>query len=201
MAAAGLILEALSTDVGFLSRQLNDYAYEVRDLKLLYIMPPEAINQRHGRHALNVRDWSIITLRAIQSSSPRAAAHFFSHLSRFSYVYHLSLRMHTHTHSLGLPRDLEASEISYAFTAIKLWLLLSRRCATKGPISQSQEIHEERSSQDRNAYQVWNELWPPFENLITMSEMDQDDVETLVSTIPIFALVNVTGSGLNVSFI
>lgn len=30
LSAAGLILQAISRDVGFLSRQLNDYAYDVR---------------------------------------------------------------------------------------------------------------------------------------------------------------------------
>lgn len=129
----------------------------------------------------------MLTLRAIQSPSQKTSADFFTHLSRFSYVYHLSLRLHTHT--VGIPKDLEASDISYAFSAIKLWLLLARRCSNDAFVTQSQDLTEGSLSRDRNALQVWNELWPPFENLVTMSEIDPEDVETLVSNTSLEAYV------------
>ncbi|THH07445.1 hypothetical protein EW145_g3377 [Phellinidium pouzarii] len=82
-AACSLVSHAGCNDVGFLTRQLNDYAFE-----------------KHGRHTLTVRVWNILALEALEKSSAekkkrrtsiRAFAHFLVHLQRVTAVSHTVL--------------------------------------------------------------------------------------------------------------
>ncbi|KAI5122947.1 hypothetical protein M0805_006828 [Coniferiporia weirii] len=156
-AACFLVLCAGYNDVGFLSKQLNDYALE-----------------RNGRHALTVRVWNMLALAALENTSAeKTASQLLMHLPNFSVVYHASLR--SHIQSIGLPQDMVASDINQAFIAIKLWLLLARKSSEE---ALSEEIQvakaSNRTPEDRNASLVWNELWPPFEKLVGLSEADAE---------------------------
>ena len=67
-------------------------------------------------------------------------------------------------------QDRAHSDISYAYASIKLWLLLARKAAREHP-----GVDATGALQDGEglaAKMVWNELWPPFEAVITAFETD-----------------------------
>ncbi|KAH8117558.1 hypothetical protein DFH11DRAFT_1504486 [Phellopilus nigrolimitatus] len=158
ISAGSLILCAGGSDVGFLSRHLNEFAYE-----------------RSGRHALAVRAWNVLVLQALQTSfaTDRSAMRLFSHLSTFSAVYHTSLWLHGH--SIGLPQELTTSDVNQAFIALKLWSLLARKCSEEMLADDAIVLSTtDHASENRNILMVWNELWPPFERLVSLSEADAE---------------------------
>lgn len=66
-----------------------------------------------------------------------------------------------------------AADINRAYIAIKLWLLVIHNfdvVAAEGMGEESREIEFERGS-DSFARMIWNELWPPFERIVTLFEV------------------------------
>lgn len=104
----------------------------------------------------------------------KPASQLFENINNFSAIYHISLRAQTQV--IGLPPDMTASDINQAFIAIKLWLLLARKCAEEA-LAIGLDAPQSATgfmTEDRNASLVWNELWPPFERLVTLSEADAE---------------------------
>ncbi len=96
-----------------------------------------------------------------------------THLPTFSLAYHTALRMHVQL--TGIPSDLSASEVNHAFISIKLWLLLAQKCTNAIGTSDPFAEPAERSAGDRSVSMVWNELWPPFERLVSLFEIDLEE--------------------------
>lgn len=122
-----------------------------------------------------MRAWNALALESLQSGAEgKPAVQLFENFASFSATYHISLRAHTLT--LGLSPEMTSSEINQAFIAIKLWLLLSRKCTEEAQAIDNDEMLPLAVYvlEDRNASLVWNELWPPFERLISLSETDAE---------------------------
>ncbi|KAL5490495.1 hypothetical protein ACEPAI_5328 [Sanghuangporus weigelae] len=148
---------------------------ETRNKGLLYRYLGENSHERNGRHSLSVRAWNALALESLQiGTEGNPAIQLFETFSMFSATYHTSLRAHSLT--LGLPPDMTSSEINQAFVAIKLWLLLARKCSEEAQGIDSDAVLStiNYASEDRNASLVWNELWPPFERLVFLSETDAE---------------------------
>lgn len=84
----------------------------------------------------------------------------------------------------GLPPDVSAADVNRAYIAIKLWLLLARKCFEESTVSQIENsavfTKVDNVDEDINTRMVWNELWPPFEKLVTLSESDAEAGEISV---------------------
>ena len=102
-------------------------------------------------------------------------------------AYHISLR--SYSQAMGIPVDLTVSDINQAFVAIKLWLLLARKCSTDNSFEEPEAVvvtttdKNINTSEYRNSIMVWNELWASFERLATLCEVDNDVDEVTVRDI------------------
>ena len=74
------------------------------------------------------------------------------------------------------PTD-KASTINHSYISIKLWLLLGKKLsdAALEPLHASNVL----------AFRFWNELWPPFERLLHVYDVDTISAEVSVSDNPI----------------
>lgn len=68
-------------------------------------------------------------------------------------------------------QDSGAAEINRAYVAIKLWLLVIQTSDTVQGDARDVEINFDKES-DNFAKLIWNELWPPFERIVTSFEAD-----------------------------
>ena len=73
----------------------------------------------------------------------------------------------------GLHPEMSASDVNQAFIAIKLWLLLACKCDTYDEKVTYSPLTD-HTSRDRNVSLVWNELWPSFERLVSLTEVDSE---------------------------
>jgi hypothetical protein len=69
-----------------------------------------------------------------------------------------------HFHPGISPPESSITDINHAFIAIKLWLMLAQI------VSRSDNSDRGDDGGDQWALFVWNELWPPFENLLNILE-------------------------------
>lgn len=75
-----------------------------------------------------------------------------------------------HTFDTSDVQDHAHADISTAYASIKLWLLLARKAACEHPgVDASGALVD---GEGVAAKMVWNELWPPFETVITVFEGD-----------------------------
>lgn len=113
-------------------------------------------------------------LAALQEPSDKWVATLFDNLSAFSFIHYAALRTYL---SSGISRPESAiTDINQAFIAVKLWLMLAQRVSTTlsnagGDVSIEAPLI------------VWNELWPPFESLMSILEIDAQ-ATSLVRTKP-----------------
>lgn len=76
--------------------------------------------------------------------------------------------------------DNAALDLDQAFTAIKLWMMLSRRKPSKNALNHEEDmvlnkgmdLGIEEAVQDNRDRTVWNELWPAFENVLTAAAVE-----------------------------
>ncbi|KAK7020581.1 hypothetical protein R3P38DRAFT_3272569 [Favolaschia claudopus] len=157
LAVARMILQATSYNNSIWGR-LADKA----EASLFCIDRPsiERAMQRSGRPSLAVRSWNVIVLAVLldTSSNQQTVSIMFDFLSAFSMTHHAVLRAYTQT-AVSMAES-ATSDINHAYIAIKLWLLLAHRK------SQTDD------SGNATALTVWNELWPPFEAVISALEAD-----------------------------
>ena len=121
---------------------------------------------------MTVRVWNILALAALSRPDGAASALLFEHFLTFSFAYSQSLSPYQSVQGLDHPdaQDRAHADLSYAYAAIKLWLLLSRKAASGHP-----GVDATGALQDGEglaAKMVWNELWPPFEIVIAAFEID-----------------------------
>ncbi|PIL24081.1 hypothetical protein GSI_13832 [Ganoderma sinense ZZ0214-1] len=125
-----------------------------------------------AKSPITVRVWNVLTLAALSRPSGSSAALLFEHFPIFTLAYCTSLQSYQTVLTLDSSdaQDHAHTDISTAYAAIKLWLLLARKAA-----SEHQSVDASGALQDGEgmaAKMVWNELWPPFETIITAFEGD-----------------------------
>lgn len=98
----------------------------------------------------------------------------FNQLGAFSAVHGAVLRAHVQS---GLV-FLDATDVNYAYIAIKLWLLLAEKKA------------ETEEGENISCIAVWNELWTPFESLVNVLETQVISGQTSVRSTIEFYFIN-----------
>lgn len=125
--------------------------------------------QQSGRSRLrSMRAWNILAITALADGADGSwAIQLFKQLKAFSVTYFNALS--SYTKPSGLVLDMALADINQADVAIKLWLVLAKKF--------------ENSCQFRESVYdtVWNELWPPFEAIIDVLEMETQDSVSSVS--------------------
>ncbi|KAI8998560.1 hypothetical protein BD414DRAFT_519687 [Trametes punicea] len=124
------------------------------------------------KNPTTVRVWDILLIGALSRPSGLAAALLFRHFSAFALSYCTSLHVYNSPAALDSAeaQDRAHADISYAYASIKLWLLLARKASGERPSTDdSAGLHD---GEDLAAKMVWNELWPPFESVISAFEAD-----------------------------
>ncbi|KAH9946036.1 uncharacterized protein BXZ73DRAFT_86240 [Epithele typhae] len=123
--------------------------------------------QNLSKNPMTVRVWNIFALAALSRPTGQAAALLFEHFMVFSLVYNTSLAPYHNSSWPGYDtpdgQDRAHADVSYAYAAIKLWLLLARKAAS---------IRVMQDGEGLAAGIVWNELWPPFEIVLSTFEVD-----------------------------
>lgn len=97
---------------------------------------------------------------ALKYSSKKCAVILLPLLAVFSNIQFNALR--TYVQSDAQNWDYATVNINHAYLAIKLWIMVS--C----------EISAEETEGASTTTRVWNELWPPFENLAFNAEKQND---------------------------
>ena len=126
-----------------------------------------------------VRAWNLVLLAALSSNSTAAAATLFDYFQGFVYVYQRTLSVHQHSNCEGL-QDVVHADVSRAYASIKLWMLLGRKASA---IQEVSILPGNVVAQDRESTlnrKIWNELWPPFEAVLTTIENDAQAESHLV---------------------
>ncbi|THU91128.1 hypothetical protein K435DRAFT_727522 [Dendrothele bispora CBS 962.96] len=109
--------------------------------------------EKSGRQNTNVRAWNVLVLAVLLDPSESWIASVFHQLDTFSVVYHTALR--------GLVMaDSAITDINHAYIAIKLWMMLAQKKASR------------EGAENLDALTVWNELWPPFESIVTFIQQE-----------------------------
>jgi hypothetical protein len=133
----------------------------------------------------------MLVLAALSNPADTWASMLFVHFSIFSTAYYSSLKLYIHA---GVsPPDAAAADISHAYAAIKLWLLLTQKKAIQlngTPKLQSVSSAREDSG-NIAAFMIWNELWPHFESLVNVFEVEAQfgTVSVSVTPSPNFCLI------------
>ncbi|KAG6850997.1 hypothetical protein H0H93_004484 [Arthromyces matolae] len=147
----------------------KDFAASVAAAKLALQVSAEDLNmvnrlfdhnaEKPIHSNLKMRTWSIFVLAALQEQKESWYNALFAQLPVFSFTYHNLMR----ACSTG-PANMSESaivDLNYAYIAIKLWILLSLKVSGNGD-----------AMKDLQGFSVWNELWPPFDGIITQFELD-----------------------------
>ncbi|KAI0670290.1 hypothetical protein C8Q78DRAFT_114403 [Trametes maxima] len=123
------------------------------------------------KNSMSVRVWNILLVGALSRPTSEAAVLMFQHFPAFVLAYCTSLNpYHTPSQLSVDAQDRAHADISYAYASIKLWLLLARKVA-----SEEATVDVAGKLQDGEglaAKMVWNELWPPFEDVVGAFEAD-----------------------------
>ncbi|KIY43409.1 hypothetical protein FISHEDRAFT_10379, partial [Fistulina hepatica ATCC 64428] len=112
--------------------------------------------QKHSRHSFTVRTWNILLLAGLLDKTESYITLLFAHLSSFAMIHHATLRVYLQAGTN--PSDAAITDINHAYVAIKLWIMLAMK----------KSVREETGNEV--AMMVWNELWPPFENVVRVFE-------------------------------
>lgn len=113
-----------------------------------------------------MRGWNILVLAALDSPSPipgEALMYYFP--SAFIVTYQEALR------PLNGAQDTVnvAAIINQIYAAFRLWLLLERKLSMA---AQEESLKAVTSVPavvtNARANMIWNELWPPYQNLVTL---------------------------------
>lgn len=140
-------------------------------LSLLANIPLMAIAPQ--KNAMTVRVWNTLLIGALSRPDGAAATLMFKHFTAFTLAYSTSLN---HYHSSAVVTGTDAvqdrahGDISYAYASIKLWLLLARKAVPERPATDAASGLQD--AETLAAQMVWNELWPPFENVVSVFEAE-----------------------------
>ncbi|KAI0273752.1 hypothetical protein BC834DRAFT_227074 [Gloeopeniophorella convolvens] len=146
LAAAKLVLHGSEFDVELIPQLLSEQSVE-----------------RSSRQ-LNVHTWNILLLAALLHENARPGALITAYFPSFVSTYREALASSS---SMVQGIVSAAANINHCYASVKLWLLLERM------LSQPQEPQEGVvPAATAGPFIIWNELWPPFANLITVHDVD-----------------------------
>ncbi|KAI0054105.1 hypothetical protein FA95DRAFT_1480391 [Auriscalpium vulgare] len=131
---------------------------------------PEVLHRafKAPRQTVSLRTWNILVLAALSHRSIKPGIVLMTHFSTCVAIYRDTL---VAPPASGLASA--AASYNHCYAAIKLWLLLDRKLSSSAEIaSQSPTIR-----QNSVAYMVWNELWPPFLDVISQQVLDSQRVQ------------------------
>jgi hypothetical protein len=123
---------------------------------------------------LSIHVWNILLLTALSHKFTRPGALLMRHFSTFVIAYREALSI-----SLSATQGVvgAAANINHCYASVKLWLLLDVM------LSQDPESGGVAISK-AGPFVIWNELWPPFSDLISAHEADVQKGQNTVRTRP-----------------
>ncbi|TFK54850.1 hypothetical protein OE88DRAFT_1674178 [Heliocybe sulcata] len=141
----------------------------------VFLKQVDSSSEKSARQALTVRSWNVLLITALSTDLRTSPRLLLEHFPAFLLVYHRLLRIYvSDSGTLGLT----GADINYAYIAMKLWLLLARKVHL---VDRETGDAEETpgTMEDVVSRRLWNDLWPPFEHLLTAFEVD-----TQIGSIP-----------------
>ena len=118
--------------------------------------------------------WNILALAALSRPTGVSAAILFEYFHTFSLAYNTSLNPYQTAANLDGAgpdaQDRAHADVSCAYAAIKLWLLLARKASAGHPGHDAAGALKD--GEGMAAGLVWNELWPPFEAVLAAFEAE-----------------------------
>ncbi|KAG8969662.1 hypothetical protein FRC03_001534 [Tulasnella sp. 419] len=165
LAAAECVHEAMARNAGFLYRHFLS-------------------SDRSHKAMAPVRAWNALALAALSSASITPTTNLLINLSAFSLSYTKSLLALASNSNI---LDSAALEVNRAVIAAKLWMMMCKKksetLVTSGGYDDDQPIivDTRKGSTDESAnweMAVWNELWPPFEAVLTETMPDGSEEVT-----------------------
>jgi hypothetical protein len=148
-----------------------------------------ALIQKGSRQSLSVRSWNILAWAALSNPSDKWVSILLAQLPAFSLVHSFSLRAYTQSAANPTPAS-AITDINRAYLSIKLWMMLARKNALHGNNFTLKKEDAGISAEDL----VWNELWPAFESLATVFEVEGYTENNSVSGMPSFLYQPLTGN-------
>ncbi|KAG2078289.1 hypothetical protein BDR04DRAFT_1131999 [Suillus decipiens] len=118
-----------------------------------------------------VRAWNILLLGVLSDPGDTHIQVLLSQLNVFTPAYYKCLG--TYVLEGTTPSESAMADVEHAFIALKLWLLLAQMPLTN------------LTAESPSSKAIWNELWPPFEALVHLFEVDSvsEDLLPLATTI------------------
>lgn len=113
-------------------------------------------SEKSAHEYTTVRAWNMLALAALMEPSAKWSAMLFAQLHNCSYAHRTVLRVHGHSGAISV--ETSTADINHAYITIKLWMMLAQKMS----------VNSQASSLAPSA--VWNELWPPFEYLLSALE-------------------------------
>ncbi|KAL0581716.1 hypothetical protein V5O48_000298 [Marasmius crinis-equi] len=114
--------------------------------------------EKCGKQSMSVRGWSVLVLAALMEGSDVWLDLMLSQLGPLSVAHHAALR--SYSQPAGAMTESAIADINHAYIAIKLWLILAQKKSAE--VGTGNDI----------ALKVWDTLWPPFETLVNVFEME-----------------------------
>jgi hypothetical protein len=109
-------------------------------------------------------------LAALSETTDSWGVILFRYFHNFCFAYSSSIRSYVQS---GTILESAAADINHAYAAIKLWLLLAQK---NGHQVNYGLPHAELTGRGPNinlaTLWIWNELWPHFESLVNILEVD-----------------------------
>jgi len=125
--------------------------------QLFLEQPPEK-----STRLLSIHVWNLLLLTTLSHKFTRSGALLMRHFSTFVIAYREALAVSSSAIQ-GLVGA--AANINHCYASVKLWLLLDMM------LSQDPESPD-ASGGTAGPFVIWNELWPPFSDLISAHEAD-----------------------------
>ncbi|KAH9079531.1 hypothetical protein EDB83DRAFT_2343143 [Lactarius deliciosus] len=127
--------------------------------QLFLEQPPEK-----SARLLSIHVWNVLLLTALSHKFTRSGVLLMGHFPTFVIAYREALAV-TSSATQGLVSA--AANINHCYASVKLWLLLDLM------LSQDPESPDGRAAVSKaGPFVIWNELWPPFSDLISAHEAD-----------------------------
>jgi hypothetical protein len=117
-----------------------------------------------------------LALAALSETADTWGVILFQHFHAFCFAYSSSIRPYVQS---GTILESAAADINHAYAAIKLWLLLAQKIEHQ--VNYGFPHAESATNINLATLWVWNELWPHFESLVNVLEVDAQDGNVSVS--------------------
>jgi hypothetical protein len=171
-----LVLEVARQDPSVMQR-FSQHSSEVGVFSLSLLSPnSHFVFKKSAQEYMTVRAWNILALAALMEPSTKWSTMLFAQLHNCSYAHRAALRVQRHPGAISV--DLSTADINHAYITIKLWVMLAQKVSADGQAS------------NLTPFAVWNELWPPFESLLSVLENEARAGLSLVSKISAYVVNN-----------